>query len=164
MGFPDGPVVKTFPSNAEGTGLIHSWGTKILHALRHGQKKKKIRKNHISLLYKKKVYFLQHKNRTHPPHGVAWVPRGFPRHLTISPPFQELSLLKIMHLKDRRASLVAQWYRIHLQCRRPGFNCWVRKVPWRSDWLPTLVLFPGESHGQRSLESYSTWGCSVGYD
>ena len=26
-------------------------------------------------------------------------------------------------------------------------------------WLPTAVLLPGESHGQRSLEGYSPWGC-----
>ena len=26
-----------------------------------------------------------------------------------------------------------QW-RIHLQCRRPGFYPWVRKIPWRREW------------------------------
>ena len=25
-------------------------------------------------------------------------------------------------------------------------------------WQPTLVLLPGESHGQRSLVGYSSWG------
>ena len=30
---------------------------------------------------------------------------------------------------------------------------------WRREWLPTPVFFPGESHGQRSLEGYSPWGC-----
>ena len=29
------------------------------------------------------------------------------------------------------ASLVAQTVKIHLQCGRPGFNAWVRKIPWR---------------------------------
>ena len=29
---------------------------------------------------------------------------------------------------------------------------WVRKIPWRREWLPTPVFLPGESHGQRSLE------------
>ena len=29
---------------------------------------------------------------------------------------------------------------------------------WRSEWQPTPVFLPGESHGQRSLESYSPWG------
>ena len=35
---------------------------------------------------------------------------------------------------------------------------WVRKIPWRRDWLPTLVLLPGEFHGQRSLAGYGPWG------
>ena len=46
-------------------------------------------------------------------------------------------------------------YRICLQCRRPGSNSWVGKVPWRSAWQPTPVFLPGESHGQRSLVGYS---------
>ena len=35
------------------------------------------------------------------------------------------------------------------QCRRRkrhGFNPWVRMIPWRRAWQPTLVFFPGESH------------------
>ena len=45
-----------------------------------------------------------------------------------------------------------------LQCRRPGFDPWVRKIPWRRKWQPTPVFLPGESHGQRSLAGYSPWG------
>ena len=41
------------------------------------------------------------------------------------------------------------------QCRRYGFNPWVRKIPWRRKWQPTPVFLPGESHGQRSLAGYS---------
>ena len=41
-----------------------------------------------------------------------------------------------------------RWWRICLQCRRPGFNLWVRKIPWRREWLPTSVFFPGEFHGR----------------
>ena len=47
------------------------------------------------------------------------------------------------------------------QCRtrkRPGFNHWVRKIPWRREWLPTPVFLPGGLHGQRSLAGYSPWG------
>ena len=29
----------------------------------------------------------------------------------------------------------------------------------RRKWQPTPVFLPGESHGQRSLVGYSTWGC-----
>ena len=43
-------------------------------------------------------------------------------------------------------------------CRRPGFDSWVGKIPWRREWLPTPVLLPGETHGQRSLAGYSPWG------
>ena len=38
-----------------------------------------------------------------------------------------------------------------MQCRRPGFDPWVGKIPWRKEWQPTPVFLPGESHGQRSL-------------
>ena len=42
--------------------------------------------------------------------------------------------------------------------RRLGFHLWLRKIPWRRKWLPTLVFLPGKSHGQRSLVGYSPWG------
>ena len=32
------------------------------------------------------------------------------------------------------------------------------RFPWRRVWQSTPVFLPGESHGQRSLEGYSTWG------
>ena len=43
-----------------------------------------------------------------------------------------------------------QWRRY-----RGEFDPWVRQIPWRRKWQPTLVFLPGESHGQRSLEGYS---------
>ena len=42
---------------------------------------------------------------------------------------------------------------------RPGFDPWVRKIPWRREWQPTPVFLPGESHGQRSRVGYRPWGC-----
>ena len=48
--------------------------------------------------------------------------------------------------------------KICLQCRRPRFDPWVRKVPWRREWQPTPVFWPGKSHEQRSLTGYSPWG------
>ena len=57
------------------------------------------------------------------------------------------------------ASLVAQTVKkICLQCRRPRFDPWVGKVPWRRAWQPTPVFLPGESHGQRSLVGYNPQG------
>ena len=43
------------------------------------------------------------------------------------------------------------------QCRRWGFNPWVRKIPWRRKWQPTPVFLPGKFHGWSSLASYSPW-------
>ena len=42
---------------------------------------------------------------------------------------------------------------ICLQCRRPGFNPWVRKIAWRRERLCTLVFWPREFYGL-----YSPWG------
>ena len=53
---------------------------------------------------------------------------------------------------------MAQTVKICLQCRRPGFNPWVRKIPWRRKWQSPPVLLPRKSHGQRSLVGYSPWG------
>ena len=47
--------------------------------------------------------------------------------------------------------------RILLQCRRPGFNFWVGRFPWRREWKPTPVFLPGKFHGQKSLARYSPW-------
>ena len=38
------------------------------------------------------------------------------------------------------------------------FKPWVRKTPWRREWLSTPVFLPGEFHGQRSLVGHSPWG------
>ena len=38
-----------------------------------------------------------------------------------------------------------RWHRIHLQCRRLGFNPWVGTIPWRRAWQPSPVFLPGES-------------------
>jgi len=38
---------------------------------------------------------------------------------------------------------------------RHGFDPWIRKIPWRRSWQPTLIFLPGESHGLRSLMGHS---------
>ena len=43
---------------------------------------------------------------------------------------------------------------IHLQCRRPGFNPCVGKIPWRRERLSIPVFWPEEFHGL-----YSPWDC-----
>ena len=44
------------------------------------------------------------------------------------------------------------------QCRRCRFDPWVGKIPWRRKWLPTPVLLPWKSYGQRSLVQATTHG------
>ena len=54
---------------------------------------------------------------------------------------------------------VPQTVRIRLQLRRSGFDPWVRKMPWRKEWLSTLVflawriLCTEEPGGLQSMES-----------
>ena len=40
-----------------------------------------------------------------------------------------------------------------------GFDPYVEKIPWRREWLTTLVFLPGKSQGQRSLQVYCSWDC-----
>ena len=40
-----------------------------------------------------------------------------------------------------------------LQCRRPGFSLWVRKIHWRREWLPTSVFLPGESKDREAWQA-----------
>ena len=47
---------------------------------------------------------------------------------------------------------------ICLQCRRPGFDPWVGKIPWRRQQQPTPVFLPGKFHGRQSLVGYCPWG------
>ena len=42
--------------------------------------------------------------------------------------------------------------------RRPGFDPWVGKIPWRREWQPTPIFLPRKFHGQRNLAGYSPWG------
>ena len=39
----------------------------------------------------------------------------------------------------------------------PGFD--PGTIPWKEKWQPTPEFLPGDSHGQKSLMSYSPWGC-----
>ena len=60
--------------------------------------------------------------------------------------------LKSMRLQKLRQE------RIHLQCRKPRFDSWVEKTPWRREWKPTPVFLLGEFHGQKSLAGCNIWG------
>ena len=49
--------------------------------------------------------------------------------------------------------LLAQLVKNSPECRRPGFNPWVGKIPWRKERLLTPAFWPREFHGL-----YSPWG------
>ena len=42
--------------------------------------------------------------------------------------------------------------------KRGGFSPWVGKILWTRAWQSIAVFLPRESHGHRSLQSYSPWG------
>ena len=44
-----------------------------------------------------------------------------------------------------RASQVASGKEPACQCRRHGFNSWVRNIPWRRRWQLIPVFLPGEN-------------------
>ena len=76
-----------------------------------------------------------------------------------------MGLLRVgTQLKRLRASqveLAVKQTNTCLQCsrfKRPGFDLWVRKIPWRRAWQSIPASSPGESYGQRSLAGYSSLG------
>ena len=76
--------------------------------------------------------------------------------------FQKTDLTSFMDLiltSSTGLPLWIKWKRACLQWRRPRFDPWIRKVPWRKEWTLTPVFLPGEFHGHRSLVGYSPWGC-----
>ena len=69
-----------------------------------------------------------------------------------------MSFLDILeHFPLFWASLIAQLVKNCLQCRRPWFDSWVAKIPWRRARLPTPVFlgFPGSSDSKE-------YACNVG--
>ena len=59
---------------------------------------------------------------------------------------------KAIHSSILGLLLWLSWKRIHLHCKIPGFDPWVRKIPWRRERLPSSIFWPGEFHGL-----YSPW-------
>ena len=50
--------------------------------------------------------------------------------------------------------MVAQMVENQPEVQETQVQSWIRKIPWRREWQPTLVFLPGEFHGQRSLADY----------
>ena len=45
------------------------------------------------------------------------------------------------------------------QCRRCGFDAWVKKIPWRRKWQHAPIFLPGKSMDRGAWWGYSPWGC-----
>ena len=67
---------------------------------------------------------------------------------------QRLLLSRVFNHLIRMAQMVK-----NLSCNVgvPGSIPGLGRSPWRGEWLPTPVLLPEESHGQRNLTGYSLW-------
>ena len=50
------------------------------------------------------------------------------------------------------------WFNLRHEQDRQNLSM-VVEFEWRRQWHLTPVLLPGKSHGQRSLEGCSPWGC-----
>ena len=63
-------------------------------------------------------------------------------------------------------SLVGQVVKNPPAMRRPGFDPWVRKIPWRRERLPTPLFWPGEFHGlwgRKELDTLSHFDFHIRY-
>ena len=98
-----------------------------------------------------------HRKFSMGPNNLQSLPLPFlvQRLLKWKPPLFCVTLrLIVMRWTAPSNSLIAQ---LVMQCRRPQFDSWVRKICWKRDRLPTPVLlgFPCGSAGKESA-------CSVG--
>ena len=66
----------------------------------------------------------------------------------------------------KKHTVRAQLVRIRLQCRRPQFDSWVRKIHWRKDRLPTPVFlgYPGGSVVKNPPAMLETWVRSLDWE
>ena len=73
-----------------------------------------------------------------------------------------LQVYKTINIPSSSSAFGLPWWlrqeRLCLQCRRPRFDPWVGKIPWRRKWQTIPVSLPGKSHGQRSLMGCTSWG------
>ena len=100
---------------------------------------------------------LQYSCLENPRDGRAWW-------VAVSGVAQSWTQLKQLTSSSRIISEVPWWLsgkESTCQFGRHGFDPRVGKIPWRRKWPLILVLLPGKSHGQRTLEDYSPWGCKI---
>ena len=63
------------------------------------------------------------------------------------------------HLLAFRAYLVAQMVKNLPAMWETPVRSLGQKIRWSREWKPAPVFWPRESHGQRNLAGYSSWGC-----
>ena len=63
-----------------------------------------------------------------------------PRHAKITSTYQKLWLPRWCSGKESACKC--------RRCENHGFCPWIRKIPWRRKWKPTLGFLPEKSHGQ----------------
>ena len=63
-----------------------------------------------------------------------------------TPGHSALWLLSESVLRFNPASLVPHMVKNLPAVQETQFDPWLRKIPWRREWQPTLVFLPGESH------------------
>ena len=104
---------------------------------------------------------------------LEWLAISFSRRSSWSRDWTHVShiAVRVYHLSTREAVSIPYTVFIWLprwlsgkeyicQCRRHKrhlFCPWVGKIPWRREWLPTLVFWSGVFHRQRSLMGYNPW-------
>ena len=100
------------------------------------------------------VVFLRHSKMNQPHVRVHPLLFGLPFHAG-----HQSALRRISHVVQHycRCGFDSQESACNAD-RRPGFDPWGGKIPWRREWQPTPVFLPGEFHGQRSLADYSPQG------
>ena len=135
-------MVENPPSTAEAWGLSPGQGTKIPHAM-----------------WATKAHVTQLEKPEHHKEDPAW-PKIKQK---INPTFKNISI-SCVHSSVLMTTTQCMWLSSKesaCRCRshrKPRFNPWVGKIPWRRKCQPTLVYLPGKSYGQRSLVGYSAWG------
>ena len=63
-----------------------------------------------------------------------------------------------MHASLPQTSLGVQTLENLLPMQKIWVWSLLQEDPWRREWLPNPVFWPGEFHGQKSLVGYSQWG------
>ena len=70
------------------------------------------------------IFSLQNKDR------VTLYIHSYTSIVTYSEGYRQHWKCWLGHKQSHQPVAVAQWWRIRLQCRRPRFDPWVRKIPW----------------------------------